>query len=66
MLERSQQSKRISIQGHRNLKRDSFSHAIIHTNKEEYEKARASRERIRKLENDVAEIKQMLLQLLNK
>lgn len=57
---------KIPVKGKRNLVRDSRSNAIIHTDKNEYEQARRSRNKIKQLENDVAEIKQMLLQLLNK
>jgi len=64
-------SKLIRVEGHPGLARDPVSGAIVNINKSEIERARkrkaAAREnskRIDKLEQDIGEIKSILLQML--
>jgi len=65
--------KLIPVENHPNLMKDKNSGAIVNVNREAISAARMrkkkkeeDKERIGKLENDVTEIKQLLLQLIGK
>ena len=63
----------LKVEGHSYLVRDSKTNAIVHKDKQGYDSYKNLRrakgkekERLDKLENDVSEIKDLLIQLINK